>query len=270
MGKTVKLWLLILTSIVLGFPIWIMVSNGFSPNKGMLDLPPRLLPYRFTVENYVRIGNLPLLGTRVMNSLIVMIVLIVGAILMAAAAAYVFRVGKSKKLKYVFWALMAPIFVTRVTVFISQFVVVNKLGLHGLPAVIIMPMFWPVGIFLFRNFYETVPDSFLESAWIDGAGEFRSFASIMLPLSRPMIGMGVVMLGLSAWGDYLWQNVNLQVPKTQTLLVALVNSTLDIIELEYIGYDLAVGTVLFLPYIILFAIGGRYFVRGLTAGGLRE
>jgi len=269
MGKTIKLWILILTSVVLGFPIWIMVINGFTPNKGMLDLPPRLLPYRFTVENYQRIGRLPLLGRLTMNSLVVMLVLIVGAILIASAASYVFRVGRSKKLKYIFWALMAPIFVTRITVFISQFVIVNKLGLHGLPAVIIMPMYWPVGIFLFRNYYATIPDSFLESAWMDGASEFRSFASIMLPLSRPMIGMGVVMLGLSAWGDYIWQNVNLQVAKTQTLLVALVNSTLDIRELEYIGYDLAVGTILFLPYIILFAIGGRYFVRGLTAGGLR-
>jgi len=269
MGKTIKLWILILISIVLAFPIWIMVSNGFSPNKGMLDLPPRLLPYRFTLENYQRIGSLPSLGMRTMNSLVVMFVLIVGAILISAGAAYVFRVSKSKKLKYIFWALMAPIFVTRITVFISQFVIVNKLELHGLPAVIIMPMFWPVGIFLFRNYYATIPDSFLESAWMDGASEFRSFASIMLPLSRPMVGLGVVMLGLSAWGDYIWQNVNLQMPKTQTLLVALVNSTLDIIELEYIGYDLAVGTVLFLPYIILFAIGGRYFVKGLTAGGLR-
>ena len=269
MGKTIKLWILILTSIALAFPIWIMLVNGFTPNKGMLDLPPRLLPYRFTVENYQRVGRLPLLATRTLNSLIVMIVLITGAILIASAAAYVFRVGKSKKLKYAFWALMAPIFVTRVTIFISQFVIVNKLGLHGLPAVIIMPMFWPVGIFLFRNYYATVPDSFLESAWMDGASEFRSFSRIMLPLSKPMIGMGVVMLGMSAWGDYIWQNVNLQVAKTQTLLVALVNSTLDIIELEYIGYDLAVGTILFLPYIILFALSGRYMVRGLTAGGLR-
>jgi multiple sugar transport system permease protein len=269
MGKILKLWILILTSIVLGFPIWIMVSNGFSPNKGMLDLPPRLLPYRFTLENYIRIGRLPLLSRVTANSLLVMLVLIVGAILIAASAAYVFRVGRSKKLKYIFWALMAPIFVTRITVFISQFVIVNKLGLHGMPAVIIIPMFWPVGIFLFRNYYATIPDSFLESAWMDGASELRSFAAIMLPLSRPMVGLGVVMLGLSAWGDYIWQNVNLQIPKTQTLLVALVNSTLDIIELEYIGYDLAVGTVLFLPYIILFAASGRYFVKGLTAGGLR-
>jgi len=269
MGKTVKLWTLILISMALSFPIWIMVVNGLTPNKGMLDLPPRLLPYRFTVENYQRIGRLPLLATRTMNSLVVMGVLIPGAILIASAAAYVFRVGRSKKLKYIFWALLAPIFVTRITIFISQFVIVNKLGLHGLPAVIIMPMFWPVGIFLFRNYYATIPESFLESAWMDGASELRSFAEIMLPLSNPMIGMGIVMLGLSAWGDYIWQNVNLQVAKTQTLLVALVNSTLDIRELEFIGYDLAVGTMLFLPYIILFAIGGRYFVRGLTAGGLR-
>ena len=164
---------------------------------------------------------------------------------------------------------MAPIFVTRITVFISQFVIVNKLGLHGLPAVIIMPMFWPAGVFLFRNYYLTIPDSFIESAWMDGASEFRVFAAIMLPLSKPMIGLGVVMLGLSAWGDYIWQNVNLQVPRTQTLLVALVNSTLDVNELHYIGYDLAVGTLLFLPYVVLFAASGRYFVRGLTAGGLR-
>lgn len=269
MGKILKLWTLILASIALAFPIWIMLINGFSPNKGMLDLPPRLLPYRFTVENYLRIGRMDLLGRQVANSLVVMLALIVGAIFTAAASAYVFRVGRSRKLKYIFWALMAPIFITRITVFISQFVIVNKLGLHGLPSVIIIPMFWPVGIFLFRNYYMTIPDSFFESAWMDGASEGRTFASIVLPLSRPMIGMGVIMLGLSAWGDYIWQNVNLQIPRTQTLLVALVNSTLDIIELDSIGYDLAVGTVLFLPYVILFAAGGRYFVRGLTAGGLR-
>lgn len=269
MGKAIKFTVLLAVALLLLFPVWLMIVNGLSPNKGMLDMPPRLLPYRWTFENYAAIGRLPNIERATLNSLIVMVTLIVGAILTSSSAAYVFHAEKARWLKCMFWAFMAPIFMTRITVFISQFVIVGKLGIHGLPAVILIPMFWPVGIFLFRNFYATVPDDFAESARMDGASEWRVFSSIMLPLSCPMIGTGVIMLGLTAWGDFMWQKVNLQSLNQQTLLVALMNSTLDVREIQYIGYDLAVGTVLFIPYVVLFALSGRYFVKGITAGGLR-
>jgi ABC-type glycerol-3-phosphate transport system permease component len=165
---------------------------------------------------------------------------------------------------------MAPIFVTRFVLLISQFVIVGKLGLRGLAAVVLMSVYWPTGIFLFRNYFGSIPVSLIESARLDGASEWGIFAHVVLPLSKPIMGAAVVFLGMGALGDYIWQMLNLQRKELQTFLVGLMNSTIDVTVVTNIGYDLAVGTALFLPYLILFAVSSRYFLKGLTLGGVRE
>lgn len=252
------------------FPLALMVSNSFSPWQAFLTMPPRLFPREPTLVNYQAIARLPLMGRWLANTGFVVAAIVVAGILVNGTAGYVFGFGRLRWLRWMFWLLMAPIFVTRMAILISQFVVVGKLGLRGLAAVVLMSILWPSGIYLFRNYFSSVPDSLLESARLDGASEWAIFSRVVLPLCKPILGAAVVFLGMGALGDYIWQMLNLQRAELQTFLVGLMNTTLDVRVVNNIGYDLAVGTLLFLPYLLLFAVSSRYFIKGLTAGAVKE
>jgi ABC-type glycerol-3-phosphate transport system permease component len=270
MGKTVKLIFLISVSALLSFPIYLMVSNSFTQSIGFLEMPPTLIPYQFTLANYGRILGFSYVGRWVANSAFLFVVLIVGSVSISGAAAYVLATVKSKTTTILYWVFLLPLFVPQITVVVARFVVLSKIGLIGMPAVVLMPLYWAVGIFLFCNGFKSIPYGFLESARLEGAGEFRIFSSIAMPLMKPIVGISVIMVGSTAFGDYMWQMLNLHKEKQMTLLVGLATNALNVNTiLDDIGFDLAVGTVLFIPYIVMFIISSKYFVSGLTAGGLR-
>ena len=263
------------------FPSWLMVANSLSPAKAFIRNPPSLLPYAFTLDNYKRaltmrgsgqgpVSSYPILPRWILNTLILTAVLVVSGVIVNGAAGYAFCFARPRWLKAVFWAFMAPIFVTRYVLLISQFIIVGKLHLSGMAAVVSMSILWSTGIFLFRQYFKSIPVSLLESARIDGASEWTILTRIVLPLSKPMIGAAIVFLGMGALGDFLWQMLNLQTPESQTFIVGLIMSSINVYVVKNIGYDLTVGTLLFLPYLALFAFSSRYFIGGLTGGALKE
>jgi arabinogalactan oligomer/maltooligosaccharide transport system permease protein len=105
---------------------------------------------------------------------------------------------------------------------------------------------------------------------MDGASEWRILLNIVLPASKPVIGASVVFLGMGALGDFIWQMLMLQVPATKTYVVGLVQSTLNVYAIKNVGYDLAIGTMLFIPYLIVFSLSSRYFITGLTGSATKE
>jgi ABC-type glycerol-3-phosphate transport system permease component len=265
-----KLLFLAAVCLVLLLPLWLMATGGFTPSQAFLKIPPNIIPKVFTLVNYRAIGRMPFLGRWIANSALVLVTIVVAGVVVNGAAGYVFGFASHRWVKVLFWAMMAPIFVTRMVLIISQFVIVGRLGLRGLVAVVGMSIYWPTGIFLFRNYFGSVPMSIVESARLDGASEWTIFASVVLPICKPILGAATVFLGMGALGDYVWQMLNLQRPELQTFLVGLMNSTIDVRVVTNIGYDLAVGTVLFVPYLVLFAVSSRYFIKGLTLGGAKE
>jgi ABC-type glycerol-3-phosphate transport system permease component len=266
---------------VMMFPTWLMVANSLSPARGFLRNPPRLLPYTFTLENYERAltmrsvptkasNGFPLIPRWLLNTAILALVLVAVGVLINGAAGYAFCFARPRWMQALFWAMMAPIFVTRYVLLISQFIIVGKLHLSGMAAVVAMSIFWSTGIYLFRNYFKSIPMSIIESARIDGASEWTILTRIVLPLSKPILGASIVFLGMGALGDYVWQMLNLQQPAAQTFLVGLMSSIINVYVVKNIGYDLTVGTLLFMPYLLLFALSSRYFIGGLTGGALKE
>ena len=247
-----------------------MLVNSFTPARAFLKMPPRLVPYIFTLKNYEQALSLRYLPRWIMNSLGIMMVIIVLGVFVNGGAGYVFAFAKFKLKNTIFIALLLPIFVCRYTVLISQFIVVGKLSLPGLVAVLSMSIFWPTGIYLFRNYFNSIPISLVESARLDGAKEWTILIRIVLPICKPILGAAIVFLGMGALGDYIWQMLNLQLVETRTFLVGLMLSALDVYAIKNIGYELAVGTLLFLPYLLIFSFSSRYFLEGLTGGALKE
>ena len=269
MKQTLRWVLLLALFTILLSPSLLMISNSLSPARGFLRNPPRLLPYEWTLDNYRRALSLPFLPRWILNTAMLAGILIVGGVVINGAAGYAFCYAKSRWIKTLFWAFMMPIFVTRYVLIISQIRIVGLLGLEGLPAVLSMSLFWATGIFLFRSYFRTIPREIIESARIDGAGEWRVLLQVVLPMSKPMIGAAIVFLGMGALGDYIWQMLNLQAAETRTYLVGLMATTIDVMAVKNIGYDLTIGTLLFLPYLALFAVSSRYFIKGLAVGAVK-
>ena len=263
-------WILLITIFAgMLFPIWLMVSNSLSPAKGFLRNPPRLTPYEWTLDNYRRALSLPSLPRWLMNTGALVAVMVVSGVVINGAAGYAFSFARARWLTWVFWAFMLPIFVTRYVLIISQIQIVGAIGLDGLPAVVSMSLFWATGIFLFRNYFRSIPREIVESARMDGAGEWRILLRVVLPMAKPMIGAAIVFLGMAALGDYIWQMLNLQAVESRTYLVGLMAAAINVLAVKNIGYDLTIGTLLFLPYLALFAVSSRYFIKGLAVGAVK-
>jgi len=269
--KAIPRWIILLTIFaMLLFPIYLMVMNSLSPVRGFLRNPPRLLPYAWTLDNYRRALSLPMLARWIANTAILVGIIVPLGVVINGAAAYAFCFAKMRWLQVVFWLFMTPIFVTRYVLLISQIRIVSIVGLGGLLAVASMSLFWASGIFLFRNYFRAIPHEIMESARMDGAGEWRTLMQVVLPMSLPMVGMAIVFLGMAALGDYVWQMLNLQTMSSRTYLVGLMATTIDVTAAKNIGYDLTIGTLTFLPYLILFAFSSRYFIGGITGGAVKE
>ena len=240
-----------------------MIGNSFSADKCFIREPPSILPREFSFQNYRELLSLKLLPRWIGNTALVMSVQVVGSILINGSAAYVFAFHRGRWTRWLFWAFMCPLFVSTYVLLVPQFMVFGKLGMIGLPAVI-LPGVWPMGTFLFRNYFKSIPNSLIESARIDGAGEFLIFRKIVLPLSAPILASSAVLLSMGVIGSYVWPMLNLRVPEQQTYLVGLMASAINVYAIKNIGKDLAIGVMCMIPYVVIFSFSNRYFIGGLT------
>lgn len=269
MGKAIRWAGLLLFFAVLLFPIFLMVTNSFTPVKQFMSYPPKFLPYKFTWANYIRALTIPELPGWLANTGIVVGLTVFLGVVVNGAGGYVFAFARMRWLKVAFWLLMLPIFTTEYVMIIPRYVIVNQLKLRGLWAVIPMTLYGPGMLYLFRNYFATIPISLVESARLDGASEATILFRVVLPICKPIVGTAIVFIGMGALGDWIWQLLNLKMPAQMTVLVGWMRSTMEAFVIEDIGYNLAIGTLLFLPYMIIFALSSRYFVKGLTGGALK-
>ena len=246
-----------------------MAGNSLSADKSFNRIPPMIFPKRFSLTNYKELLGLKLFPRWVANTIGIASVHVIGQILINGAAGYVFAFSKSRWAKILFWIFMLPIFVSQYVLLVPQFVVFGKLGMIGLPAVV-LPGVWATGIFLFRNYFKTIPISFTESARLDGAEEWMIFRKVILPLSGPIVASAVVLISMGVVGSYIWPMLNLRIPEQQTYLVGLMNSAINVYAVKNVGKDMAIGMLAMIPYFAIFSATSKYFIKGLTTGGVRE
>ena len=124
------------------------------------------------------------------------------------------------------------------------------------------------GIFLLKQYMETIPNEILDSAQVDGAGAFRRFWQIVLPLSRPALGTLVVFRFLFVWNEYLWPLVVIRKPDMYTLSIGIANMQLRQGMVVW-GSQMAASVLATIPVIVLVLLMQRQFLRGLTTGAFK-
>jgi ABC-type glycerol-3-phosphate transport system permease component len=185
-------------------------------------------------------------------------------------AGYAFAKMPFRGRSVLFLLLLSTMMIPVQAIMVPQFDLIIDLGLYGSLWSVILPTSATVfGIFLARQFFLAIPDELLEAARVDGAGMLRTFLRIVLPLSRPLIAVLVLLTFMGAWNDFAWPLIALFSSQDLfTLPVGLVTDLKGQYGTNY-GALMAMSLLLILPMVVLFVAFQRYFVAGLARSGIR-
>lgn len=250
-------------------PFVVMLFTSFKPPGEVITFPPRLLPQNWTLENYTLIWSRLPFANLVKNSLIYSFTITLISILFDSMCAYAlarleFR-GRSTVFLLILATMMVPAQVTLVPLFFNLF----ELGwINTYRGLIVPHLTSAFGIFLLRQFFISIPRDLEDAARIDGAGEFRIYWQIVLPLSGPALATLFIFHFMYNWNDFLWPLIMTTTAKMRTLPTGLALFMGDH-NVEY-GLLMAGATIAALPLIVAFLFAQRYFVAGIALTGTKE
>jgi len=260
------LWLLV---VVYVFPLLWFLFSSFKPGSELFSLPLRLVPEDWTLEGYRTAWTRFDFSRYFLNTAIVAIATTLLTVVVSAATGYAFAKYKPWWLKAFFLCILATTMLPTEVIMPSTFVVIRDIGLYDTLAGIIVPsIVTATGIFMFRQYFLTVPDDLLEAARIDGAGEFRIFVSLMLPISKPVIFTLAIFSFQWRWNDYIWPLIVLNDPNRYTLQLAL----RSIVGADNIDWSvlLSASVISLVPMVLLFAVFQRYIMNADLSSGLKD
>ncbi|MDZ5144839.1 carbohydrate ABC transporter permease [Microbacterium testaceum] len=262
------------TVLIVGLVVWIlpfawMLLGSVKTQREILQRPPTWWPQQFTWENFgAWFGQLNF-GQFFGNSIVVALFTVAGNLVFCSMVGYALAKMDFPGKKALFVVVMVTLMVPGVVTFVPLFVMVSSLGLVDSYAALILPFVTtPLGVFLMRQFMLGIPDPLLEAARIDGAGELRIFARIVMPLCGPPLATLGILTFLASWNNFLWPLVAAQTEAKYTLPVALSLYSTGQNATDY-GLLLAGSVLVIAPIILLFVFLQRYFIQGIASTGLK-
>ena len=255
--------------ILLLAPMYFMLTGSLQDINGVFIMPPRIIPKHVDLTNYTELIKASAFGRWAANTLIVVALTVAASVAVSSMAGFSFAFYRFKGQKAVYLLLLAGIMVPRISVIVPLFVVMNRIGLNGTLAGVILPtVLSPVGLYLATEFFKTVPIAMLDSARIDGATDWQVLFHVVAPISRPIITALGLFAGIAALQDYVWQMLVLQSRKSHTLLVGLVRTVMlrggdSAMNVNPIGKALAAGVLLLIPLLAIFAVANKYFTTAI-------
>jgi multiple sugar transport system permease protein len=266
MGNTV------LTALVLFFlwPFYWMLTGSVKQLKVALQIPPEWFPTRPTFDNfYTLFAKFPIFRW-LYNSLFISVTATLLVVATSALAAYAFSKIAFKGSKWLFAVMIASMTIPHTVLLIPLFQLMNKLHLVNTHWGVLLPVVgWPFGVFLLKQFMQTLPSELIEAAKIDGCNEWQTFLKVILPLSKPGLGVLAIFTFVSSWNDYVWQMIVLKDMNNFTLPVGVkVAQKVSELEINY-GVAMAGAVLATLPVLVLFLYFQKYFTKGITMGALK-
>ena len=259
--------LLLIVTFIFVFPFYWVVTGSLKEQRVTVKLPPEWFPLSPTITNYQTLFKNPALqwfGNSVIISLIAMVLVCT----VAALAGYVLAKKKFPGRNLIFSMFVGAMALPKQVVLVPLVKLVSSWGMHDtLWAVILPSVGWPFGIFLMKQFSETVPNEILEAAKIDGCGEFQTFRSVVLPIVRPGVGALAIFTFISTWNDYFLQLIMLNSRTALTLQLGI--ATLQAEFATNYGALMAGATFAALPIVLVFLLFQNAFTQGITMGAVK-
>jgi multiple sugar transport system permease protein len=263
-------------AVFLLLPFFWMVVSSLKRDIDVFSVPIQWIPDAFRWEHYQEIwGVEPWKGSSMLdwlrNTLILSVVVTFLQVLTGSFAAYGFSRIRFPGRDVLFLGYIATIAVPWQAYMVPQFLLMSQAGLvDTLWSMIVLQAFGAFGVFLMKQFYETIPEELSESARIDGLSEYGIWARIMVPLTGPAIASLALLTFVNTWNDYLGPRIYLRSPENFTIQLGLqlFRSNPDVAtrwDLLFTGSVLSV-----LPIAIIFLAGQKYFVEGIATSGMKS
>ncbi len=282
--QVISIIILILLALFFLFPLYWIITGAFKPSTDIYATDTVWWPSEWVLDNFVKLfekRTAPLftIGSITGPTVPAAIRWLVNTVFMAAAAmlftcitASLAGYALAKKRFFgrniLFGLIVAAMALPKQVVLIPLIREISALNLYDtLWAVIFPTVGWPFGVFLMKQFCEGVPGEILEAARIDGAGEVRTFTTIVLPMIKPGIGALAIFTFVNSWNDYFLQLIMLSSSANQTISVGL--ATLQGESSTDFGILMAGAAIAAVPIIIVFIIFQKYFTQGITMGAVK-
>lgn len=261
---------LALVTFLMIFPLIIVVIVSFTPNAVTQTWPPKIIPSAWTLDNYTSLFQRLPIGRELLNTIVFAGAVTIISVFFDSLAAYGLSRVDFKGRGILLAVLIATMMIPAMALLIPVYKLLGSMGLVNSYLGIIIPRMADVGgIFLLRQFFISIPKDLDNAARIDGAGEFRLFAQIILPNAVPAILTVGMFNFMGNWNDLLWPLIMTSKPETRTITAGLAMLTGHGSSVTPYGVVMAGALISALPLLIVFFFVQKRFVEGIAMTGMK-
>ena len=249
------------------FPLYWILTGSLKDAITINARTPQWFPLEPTLDNYVRLFKQPAIQW-LLNTIIIAVAAMALTCITAALAGYALAKKRFWGPTVLFSLLVCAMALPKQVIVIPLLQEMSALGLNNnLLAVILPTVGWPFGIFLMKQFSETIPTEMLEAARIDGASEVRTFVSIVFPMVKPGVGALAIFTFVNTWNDYFLQLIMLQRREVLTISTGIARLQGEVSS--DFGLIMAGAALAAIPIVAVFLMFQKYFTQGITMGAVK-
>lgn len=270
--------ILILFALFYLMPLFVMLTTSLKSLEEIRTGSLLALPRDITFAPWVEAWSTACAGTQCeglrpffWNSVLMAVPAVAISTVVGALNGYVFAQWRFRGANLFFAMILFGCFIPFQVVLLPMAQMLGLMGLAGsIPGLIFVHVIYGLGFttLFFRNYYVTIPQELVRAAKVDGAGFFRIFWSIFLPISLPIITVSVIWQFTQIWNDFLF-GVSFSGAGSQPVTVALNNIVNSTTGVKAYNVDMAAAIIAALPTLLVYVVAGKYFIRGLTAGSVK-
>lgn len=264
-----KLTIAILGAFIMAFPFYWMILTSIKSQGAVVSYPPTFFTSEFCFDNFTRVWDMLPFGRAYINTLLVSLSVVVFSLLTTSMSAYAFGKLKFPGKKALFSMFLATMMIPSQVTLVPLYLILRKLGLYNNLLALIIPaaLFNAYGVFMLRQFVMGIPNDIQEAAIIDGAGYFRIYSQIFLPLISTALVSSGIFIFLNAYNDFLMPMIMMKDATNFTvpiLLAQLKGQFKTDIQLAN-----AASTIAVIPVIIVYCFAQRYIIEGIAITGMK-
>jgi sn-glycerol 3-phosphate transport system permease protein len=261
--------LMLLAFVVMGLPLFWMITAAFKQNAELYTLPVTWLPQNPTTENFTRAWNAAPFGRYYLNTIVTTAAGSGAEILLAITSAYAFAFLRFPKKQWLFLLLLAALMVPDQVTVLTNYLTVARLGWIDTYLGIVVPgASVAYGTFLLRQAFLSLPHEVLDAAKVDGAGHMRTLWSIVVPIARPSIITFALLSLVAKWNNFLWPLLVTNTERMRVLPIGIYR-LLDQEGTTQWGTIMAGTIFVVLPVLLVFLWAQRYIIAGIAAGAVK-
>ncbi|WP_246067490.1 carbohydrate ABC transporter permease [Paenibacillus koleovorans] len=259
---------LMICTVVWIFPFYWGIVCSFKTEKAMFASPPQFFSFHLIFDNYIELYQRTMLVRWFFNSFYISLSTTLLVVVFSSMAGYAFSKLRFPGRDAIFFFMIAMMMLPKYVLLVPLFRLMNNLGWYNTYAGLIIPeVAVPFGIFLMRQFMQSIPKEMLEAARMDGCNEFSIFVRIVVPLVSAPIASLAIFEFVKSWNDYVWQLIMTKSESMKTLPLGV--SGLQLEAMPAYGNMMAGAVLSALPMIVLFIAFQKYFTRGITLGAVK-